>query len=44
MNVGTATDKGEWKLAIGCGSVVVHSLFNVLLPLFEGALCFVLVL
>ena len=44
MDVGTATDTGGWKLAIGGGSAVVDSLFNVLLLLFVGTLCFVLVL
>ena len=44
MDVGTANDTGGWKLAIGSGSVVVDTLFNVLLPLFVGTLCFVLVL
>ena len=39
MDVRTATDTGDWKL--GDGSVVVDSL---LLPLFVGVLCFVLVL
>ena len=43
MDVGTANDTGGWKLAIGGGSVVVDSLFNVLFPLFVGTLCFILV-
>ena len=43
MNAGPATDTGECKFAIGGGSVVVDSLFNMLPPLFVGTLCFVLV-
>ena len=43
MDVGTVTGTGGWKLAIGGSSVVVDSLFDVLLPLFVGTLCFILV-
>ena len=44
MDVGTATDTGGWKRVIGGGSVIGNSLFNVLLTLIVGTLCFVFVL